>query len=1024
MALTNARLREIVAELVSRPKHEKVRALVYTLLVDGLGASSTEIDFEKPLPEVRGRTDALLGRTVFEFKSDLRRETSEAEEELSRYLPDRERTTGERFVGIATDGASFVPYEIRDGELRRLAPYTPPVELARDLLVWLSAAVAVSADLRPDPETVRRELGKQSLAWHMAREELAKLWAGVNENPEARLKRELWAGLLERVYGASVDNDDLFFQHTYLTIVAKTMAVHVLGLDMPEPAALLAGRPFSEIGITGVVESDFFDWPLAAAGGAELVRRIATQAARFRLRDVESDVLKGLYESLIDPEQRHDLGEYYTPDWLAAKMCERAIERPLEQRVLDPACGSGTFLFHAVRRYLAAADEAGKATAEALDECCQRVRGIDVHPVAVQIARVTYLLALGGERLRARPDELSIPVYIGDSLQWNTTGFMTRREIEIKIPDEKASLHFPFSVAQDPGLFDAVINRMLALSERDGDAAALINWLNGAEDISDGDSKILVRTYEHLRKLKKAGRNHIWGFVARNLVRPAWLSREDERADVIIGNPPWLSYRYMSREMQRVFKSACEERGIWVGQVAQQSDLSAYFFARCVELYFQHAGVIAFVMPYAAMSRRQFEGFRKGIFGRQRGKSAERMTFMRFVEAWAFSDDVQPLFPVPSCVLLGELRSIGGTGRVLPETVQAASGRLPRRDATPEEAAKALTWRTERWPAERPDEPGSFYSGRFRDGAVIFPSVLFRVERAPSGRLGSSSIAPVVQSRRTNLEKRPWRDVASLRGNIESRFLRKLYLGESIAPYRLLQPILSVIPWDSDVSELLDADSAQRRGYLHLARWLGEARAVWEEHGRRNRTLLQQIDYWRQLTAQLPPAPLRVVYAASGTLPAVAILRDDGAICEHKLYWAAAEDESEACYLCCVLNSETARTRVAHRQSRGQWGARDFDKVMLELPIPKFDAGVRLHMRLAKAGERAEGVAGQVPLKEGEHFVRTRGRIREALREDGVSQRIDELVEELLSGAGGSLKASATVATSSESRGDTGAVPA
>ena len=65
-----------------------------------------------------------------------------------------------------------------------------------------------------------------------------------------------------------------------------------------------------------------------------------------------------LYESVITPEQRHDLGEYYTPDWLAAKMVERVVPEPLITRVLDPACGSGTFLFHCVRRYLDAADTA------------------------------------------------------------------------------------------------------------------------------------------------------------------------------------------------------------------------------------------------------------------------------------------------------------------------------------------------------------------------------------------------------------------------------------------------------------------------------------------------------------------------------------------------------------------------------------------------------------------------------------------------------------------------------------------
>ena len=996
MAIGQDHLREIVLELVSRPRHEKVRALLLRLLVEGLGAKSSEIEFERQLPEVHGRTDALLGYTLFELKSDLRRETKAAEEELTRYLSDREKDTGERFVGIATDGAAFVLYELRADTLRQLATFTPSPDAPRDLLAWLSSVVAIAADLAPDPDTVARQLGRASPVWYLVRQELADLWSNVRDHPDIRLKRDLWARLLEQVYGASVDNDDLFFQHTYLTIVAKTMAVHVLGLSMPEPADLLAGRPFDEVGIDGVVESDFFDWPLASSTGPELVRRIAMEAARFRLRDVQTDVLKGLYESLVDPDQRHDLGEYYTPDWLAARMCEQAIDHPLGQRVLDPACGSGTFLFHAVRRFLAAAENSGIPNRDALTQCCQLVRGIDVHPVAVQIARVTYLLALGQERLRDRP-ALSIPVYLGDSLQWNTTGFMTAREVEIEVPDSDESLDFPFTVAQDPALFDAVISRMLDLSEQDAPADALRGWLQREHRLNSRDTEKLARTYDNLRALQRDGRNHVWGFVARNLVRPAWLSRDDEKADVIIGNPPWLSYRFMSRNTQKAFRAACQERGIWAGgKVATHQDLSGYFFARCVELYFKPAGVIAFVMPYASMSRRQFEGFRKGVFGQRKARGkAERLTFVRFTEAWTFSD-VQPLFPVPSCVLFGHLMSADSKGPVLPQTVKAASGTLMHRNATPQEADKLLNWRDAPWPALSDDDTSSSYRDAFLNGATIFPRVLCVVEPATVGSLGADPAAPVVQSRRTAQEKPPWKTLSPLRGNVEAPFLRPLYLGESIAPFRLLQPVLAVIPWDRSAQRLLDADAAQRAGHIHLARWLADAERLWRDHGRSGMTFGGQLDYYGKLTAQFPPPPLRVVYTASGTLPAVAILRDAAAICEHALYWLAVRTDAEARYLSALLNSETARARVAELQARGQWGARHFDKVMFSLPIPPFDPKNTLHQQLARAAQRAEGVASEVQLREGEHFVRARRRIRDALKEDGVADHIDQLVAELL----------------------------
>jgi hypothetical protein len=79
------------------------------LLTDSASLSPTYA-WKTHSPEVRGFVDALVGRTVVEIKRDLRRESHDAEEQLTRYLEDREAQTGERFLGLATDGATFAPY--------------------------------------------------------------------------------------------------------------------------------------------------------------------------------------------------------------------------------------------------------------------------------------------------------------------------------------------------------------------------------------------------------------------------------------------------------------------------------------------------------------------------------------------------------------------------------------------------------------------------------------------------------------------------------------------------------------------------------------------------------------------------------------------------------------------------------------------------------------------------------------------------------------------------------------------------
>ncbi len=480
--LTPEELEEVVAELASRPGHEKVRVLLHRLLVDGLGADSRDIDFERSAPEVHGRIDALLGRTVFELKSDLRRERQDAEKGLARHLSERENETGERYVGIATDGADFIAFFLRDDHVIEVGAHRSEPDEPPKLLAWLQGTVAIGEELVPDPHTITREFGRESLAAQRAMFGLNDLWTKVAYTPEAGLKRGLWNRLLSLAYADEVGEDTLFLQHTYLVVVAKAVAWSAM-IEAPPPdgAALLHGAAFSDLGIEGQSEADFFDWVLEAEGGADLVMRIARQVNRFRLRDIRVDILKALYESLIDPETRHDLGEYYTPDWLAARMVAAAVERPLEQRVMDPACGSGTFLFHAVRAVLSAAEASGMHPTEAVLRATRQIAGIDIHPVAVIFARVTYLLALMPALREGHPGSLPLPVYLGDALQWNLARlgeegrqpdmFADAGTLEVFVPEvtvndeprrlAAATLNFPAAVASDAGLFDSVLNTMI-----------------------------------------------------------------------------------------------------------------------------------------------------------------------------------------------------------------------------------------------------------------------------------------------------------------------------------------------------------------------------------------------------------------------------------------------------------------------------------------------------------------------------------------------------------------------------------
>ena len=151
------------------------------------------------------------------------------------------------------------------------------------------------------------------------------------------------------------------------------------------------------------------------------MRTLARRIARFAWAKAPPDIGASLYETVIPADERRQLGEYYTPAWLARAMVRELVEQPLEQRVLDPACGSGTFVVEAVAHFLEAAEREGREPGATLETLLDAVTGVDVHPVAVHLARAAWVLA-ARPAIQAATDAgysepIAVPVYLGDALQ-------------------------------------------------------------------------------------------------------------------------------------------------------------------------------------------------------------------------------------------------------------------------------------------------------------------------------------------------------------------------------------------------------------------------------------------------------------------------------------------------------------------------------------------------------------------------------------------------------------------------------
>jgi hypothetical protein len=154
------RLPQIVIALAGRPRHEALRGHVTEILRSAFNVPYSEIGHECYLVDRTGRIDTMWGATVIELKSDLRRERGDVLARLPDYLVDAAaRSPSPRPVtGIATDGATFIAYVLRDSALFELARFETDPSRANELLAWLELLLSDDPDLIPEPRAVVQAL--------------------------------------------------------------------------------------------------------------------------------------------------------------------------------------------------------------------------------------------------------------------------------------------------------------------------------------------------------------------------------------------------------------------------------------------------------------------------------------------------------------------------------------------------------------------------------------------------------------------------------------------------------------------------------------------------------------------------------------------------------------------------------------------------------------------------------------------------------------------------------------------------
>ena len=476
--------------------------------------------------------------------------------QLDDYL-EQSQKQGRVRMGILTDGKYWLLRWPGAGPVTTAPPYAFTLEHPDrwiTLYEWLrDHALSAEEDKPPSRDTIAKDFGPNNPSYRRDIAVLKDLYDRYATLNTIRVKRQLWQDLLTAALGevaaSPAQMDDLFVRHTYLTAVIGMVVQARFGIDIrrlaeADPADLLHGRDFrSKTGLQGIVESDFFAWP-SEVGGLPMLATLARRVARFDWKTAPNDIAAILYETVIPPDERRQLGEYYTPDWLARTIVREVVTEPLNQRVLDPACGSGTFIAEAVTHFIAAANDAGMGAKDVLSKLRESVTGIDVHPVAVHLARSAWALA-AQPAIQAAVEHglaanVTVPIYLGDALQlrFRTGDMFARHNVTVQVEDEhNTDLVFPVSLVERAETFDALMGDVAESIEAGDDPALALD----DNHITDrGERVTLEKTIAAIQRLHSEDRNHIWAYYTRNLVRPVALSQA--KVDVIVGNPPWLNY--------------------------------------------------------------------------------------------------------------------------------------------------------------------------------------------------------------------------------------------------------------------------------------------------------------------------------------------------------------------------------------------------------------------------------------------------------------------------------------------------
>lgn len=947
---------------------------VRSLPWDELPLSVPSIDLANVLDaplESRGRADAVYNRFIIEFEppgslrpSVQHSATRHAVQQVQQYLrglAESQRLPLARLSGCAFDGDLIVyviwtrsgwsvsrPQRVDADSLEQMLSSIVNLATGRGLTVH-----NLKEDFGPDSDVARAcisamfSIFSEGEATHRANEMLRQ-WSidvGNASGPFASSTLSEWAELCNRL-GLPSDSrwapQVLFSLQTYFALVSKLVGLVVLegtygiriiermasnpheALSSLERGTLTSSLGIGSLGAVNLFEPGIFSWyahdsysqlPAVLSLLLEKAREYSAELGAIEPPDAQ-DLLKDLFQLLIPPTIRHRLGEYYTPDWLAQHVIRRVASRPLSagNRLLDPACGSGTFLVLAARQMLERRSGSGSAS-EQLRQISGGLVGFDLSPLAVQAAKVNYLLAIA-PALRHSTDPVFLPIFLADSVAPPRRGGLFEGDSYV-LDSSVGEWRVPSYVVENPGLFSRLGQAFSTGIEAGLSASDVVSGLleqQGA--VPDAACRGMEDLYGKLQDLHYHNRNGMWW----NLIASAFAPTVYRDFDYVVGNPPWVSwetlpdsYRRSNDYLLRSYRLH-PEAALARPQASRnvRLDLSMLFVARCIDKYLAPEGRLGFVITSTIFrSELAGRGFRQRHLpdgSRYYFEAIEDLSQLRLFEGAtnmtsvlvATKDPQEPHYPVATTVWRGQESDTIAPDTPLEEVLDSVHlAEYASEPVLPNDLGSPLiVLPSEALRLSRPIRRTSYYLERTREGVnTRGANGAFFLDVQPGSSDGFVRVRNLPQLGRN-------RNTPQIQAEIEAGSVRRLLRGRDVTRGRA-SPSLGILFFhDHEHTSQPLSDAEARTRYPHayeFASALGEVL--------RSRSRFRNFDPsgsdWLGLYSVTRAAigENKVVYREIGNGIIAAPVEGSDIIPDHKLHVIACESPAEAQLLAKVLNS-------------------------------------------------------------------------------------------------------------------------